>query len=390
MHIPRPRGGTFIYFLVALVPVIGLVSLGVDLGRAQVAKAELRRAADAAALYGATGIATGTAISRTITGGSDNKVDGVSLVLKSEDVTLGNWNRRLTPRFHSGRSPINAVQVRAVRAAERSTAIPLVFGSLIGVHTCDIYALATAKAEPILNGFIGLDGVSAKNNIFSGGYYSPENTAPGIGGARGPGMLGSNAAVSAANNEAIGQLVLGPSGSHNLTVNSMLRLTSPIPVPSTDLSAAPSSNPGGVGTVLNIGSGATQVLPGGTYYFTEINLGNNAELRFAGPATIYLNGSVNVGQVGTITAFESVPANLYIRQRGAGTVFGSEDTNSLTVVAAIDAPETSLLVKNTATLYGRAIFKLMESKNNLELFYDEALEAALPDMTRPYSVVLVN
>ena len=77
-------------------------------------------------------------------------------------------------------------------------------------------------------------------------------------------------------------------------------------------------------------------------------------------------------------------------QRGVGTTFGGDNINSIILVAVIDAPQTAFTVKNTATLEGRATFKTIDSKNNLELYYDESLDAAISGISKPYSLVIVE
>ena len=81
-HPNRHRGSSLIYALIAMAAMIAVLSLGVDLGRVQLAKTELRGAADAAARYAATGLSDGTATSRAISSAAENGVDGTKLVIK--------------------------------------------------------------------------------------------------------------------------------------------------------------------------------------------------------------------------------------------------------------------------------------------------------------------
>src|SRR5437588_12656390 len=91
-HSGRRRSGlVMIYNMIALTALMGFCSLAVDWGRVQVGKTQLRRAADAAARYGATGISDGTAVARAIAAAKDNVVDGSPLVLQPGDVEVGNW-----------------------------------------------------------------------------------------------------------------------------------------------------------------------------------------------------------------------------------------------------------------------------------------------------------
>ena len=77
------RGSVLIWVTVAMVVMVMFVALAVDVGRAHVAKTELARAGDAAARYGAAGLAQGvTAVqNRVIAAAADNAVDGVPLVI---------------------------------------------------------------------------------------------------------------------------------------------------------------------------------------------------------------------------------------------------------------------------------------------------------------------
>lgn len=157
------RGIAMVYMIVALATLILFASLAVDLGRAQLAKTELQRAADAAARYGASGFATNSVTSNAIAAGGDNKVDGTSLVIKNSDVTSGYWNNGT---FSTSGSGTSAVRVTAKRTASRSTGIPLLFAGIAGQKTLDItvqsYAtyvaavsvsiVAQSKANPWLAG----------------------------------------------------------------------------------------------------------------------------------------------------------------------------------------------------------------------------------------------
>src|SRR5688500_3985895 len=94
----RPAGMTAVWGVIAITGLMAFVSLGVDLGRVQLAKTELRAAADAAARYAARGIADGTAVSKAQAAAAENKVDMQPLALQSGDVELGNWDAALSPK----------------------------------------------------------------------------------------------------------------------------------------------------------------------------------------------------------------------------------------------------------------------------------------------------
>jgi hypothetical protein len=372
----RSRGFSAIYFMVAVVALGAFSSLAVDLGRLQLAKTELRQAADAAARYGATGLTDGSWQQRAIDAAGQNKVDGSSLLLVNQDVSRGNWNAKAIPQFSPSRKPLNAVQVSAQRTTANGKPIRLMFASMIGMGSCDARAVSIAKVSPLLSGFIGLDGFTVKNNLKAAGYDSSSDTNPTWNTRSGDGMIGSNASITAKNNELVGQVVLGVNATHNLTlISPAVQLKVPIPAPAIDLSGAPASNLGGVAKNLVVNNSLT--LPGGTYSFTSISIANHAEINFSGPATVYINGSVTFAQDGAIYAYQRVPENLRIRQRGVGSTFGGPSANNVILVAEIQAPQTTFEVKNNATLMGGAVFKTITVKNNGEFYYDEQLDASL-------------
>lgn len=138
------RGVSMVYTSMMLVTLFAFSSLAVDMGRVQVAKTELRRAVDAAARYGATGLDldAATAISRATVSIADNKVDGGSHTLvTAQDVRLGKWDtatRKFTVLTGSDRDNANAIEVTGRRLKSRGNAIPLTFARLLGIDTCNI------------------------------------------------------------------------------------------------------------------------------------------------------------------------------------------------------------------------------------------------------------
>src|SRR5438046_823117 len=77
----RRNAMVLIYGIVIMVAMFALISLAVDMGRVQVAKTELQRAADAGARYAALGINDGTAITKGIAAAGDNTADGSAVIL---------------------------------------------------------------------------------------------------------------------------------------------------------------------------------------------------------------------------------------------------------------------------------------------------------------------
>src|SRR6267143_935863 len=79
------RGIAAIYSILMLVVLCGLVSMGVDLGRVQLAKTELRSAADAACRAGAAGLAKSVSQCKTdaVAVAAANTCDTTSVALDS-------------------------------------------------------------------------------------------------------------------------------------------------------------------------------------------------------------------------------------------------------------------------------------------------------------------
>lgn len=139
--------------IVYMVAICALCSLGVDFGRVQLAKTELRRAADSAARAAAAGLATDAseAIRLAKLYAQHNKVDGQPLALETGDIEFGRWDRKnATFELLTGDSinSANAVHVTARRSKARGNAIPTMFASLVGFDSCDISADAIVMIIP--------------------------------------------------------------------------------------------------------------------------------------------------------------------------------------------------------------------------------------------------
>ena len=146
----RRKGITLFYAVILMVAMVAFISLAVDMGRAQVAKTELRRAADSGARYGASALknilnGTSAASSNAIAAAAENTADGTPVVVQSSDVQLVIWNTSTkTYTVTSDPTQANAVQVTCRRTAATGNAVPLSFAGLIGFHSVDVTATSTA------------------------------------------------------------------------------------------------------------------------------------------------------------------------------------------------------------------------------------------------------
>ncbi|MBC8106637.1 MAG: hypothetical protein H7Z14_08615 [Anaerolineae bacterium] len=170
-----------IYCLIAMTAVTGFISMGVDVGRVQLAKTELQCAADGIARYAATGVLNGTADNKAKAVDTDYLVDGVQLKLKNGDIDVGVWDSA-TKTFTVTNTNPNAVRIIARRLQSRDTGVPTIFMRLMGQNYVDIQATAIAtyvtgttttltapsKGNPWLagmpNGTVGNTFDSAPNN----------------------------------------------------------------------------------------------------------------------------------------------------------------------------------------------------------------------------------
>jgi hypothetical protein len=143
--------------MVAMVALLGIVSLAIDYGRLQLAKTELQAATDAAARYAVKSLTGGPSVVRAsvVTAAADNRVNGSPLVIEPlTDVEFGTWDattKIFTPLTGSDEASATAIRVTGRLSAERGNAIPLVFGSMIGQRTCDIKSSCVVSTSALNN-----------------------------------------------------------------------------------------------------------------------------------------------------------------------------------------------------------------------------------------------
>src|SRR4051794_1165040 len=90
----KHHGFVLAYAMVLLCVMVGIASLAVDYGRAQLVKAELHDAADAAARAAARRLPEGTTTARdeAVSAAAANSANGTSVVLNpTTDVEFGSW-----------------------------------------------------------------------------------------------------------------------------------------------------------------------------------------------------------------------------------------------------------------------------------------------------------
>jgi Flp pilus assembly protein TadG len=364
---PFRRGIAAVYSILMLMILCGLVSMGVDLGRVQLAKTQLRSAADGAARAGAAGLATSVTQAKTDAAAvaAANTCDGVAVALDERLEIVYNG---------AAQNSADAVRITARRIAARNTAIPLVFARLVGVDTCDITAVAIAQSTPGGSpaSFVGLAGVDLHNKCYFVSYNPNVAAMPKVGDAtvNDNSRVDTNGVLSAAADGHVqGNVRLGPSGS----VSGPVAITGTTSTQSSAITApaspawSPGSNPGGIPQNYTVSADTT--LPGGTYWFTDLNINKN--LTFSGPATVYVNGDVTFGgDKMDLLAYNDFPANLKIYQIGSSRTFGGNH-NENNIVAQVEAPGGTFLAHDKGRFWGTGIFGAISVHDDQQFFLDE-------------------
>jgi hypothetical protein len=154
--ISAERGSTLLMVVFCLFVLFGMAAFAVDLANFFVVRSEAQRAADAAALAGATLWGNSPCVSSTtgcssfqtqaqneaIGVGDQNLVNGVSPNIQSGDISFD---------FSVANDPRITVTVQMT--SSRGDAVPTFFGKVLGVSTVDVRAQATAEAyNPGSNG----------------------------------------------------------------------------------------------------------------------------------------------------------------------------------------------------------------------------------------------
>jgi Flp pilus assembly protein TadG len=359
-----------LYIGIALPTLSLLVSLAVDFGRVQVAKEELHRAADAAALDAAQGVSDGTWLSKAQTAAADNPVDGQTYTLAAGDVTLGNWT---SPTFTAGGSPQNAVKVSAHKTAAGGNGIPLLFGSLLGESMCDVHATAIAVSLPGATGSYGLVGV-ASISLSAGATTDSYNSAAGaysVSTATANGSVASNGTISVSGNSTTvnGNAFAGIGDSVAITGSPTISGTTGNIASTMNYAAA--TVPGG--SITNYGnqslSSGTNYLPSGTYEVDNFNMTGGTAI-FTGPATIIVNGTF-VASGGAIEAYNGLPGNIkfIVLNNNSVTLSGSASME-----ADMYAPGCNATISGSAAIYGRMVCNSITVSGG-SIHYDTSLTA---------------
>lgn len=168
----RLHGVTLIYATVILTVLMLFVSLGVDLGRVQLAKAQVQDAADAAARYAVTGLVSSsnaaTARNHAKAVIAEWNVEGAVIPDSDLTVTSGTWNEG-DKTFTAGTMNPNAVKVDLQHSFAPRAGRPGLFVNVVApsfspvVHASSIAIAASEETEvsPPASGNLWLSGMPA-------------------------------------------------------------------------------------------------------------------------------------------------------------------------------------------------------------------------------------
>ena len=171
----RLRGVAAVQVLVLLGVLLGFAALAIDVGNIYVVKGELQNGADAAALAGASAFAddylrreaygdepewaaesvTSVAVDRSVAWAARNKAASRLVSLGAGDVVVGHFDFDTPSLPIDLAGTLNAVQVTARFTGNNANGpVSNIFAPLLGFHTSDVTATATAAFSDRFAGYV--------------------------------------------------------------------------------------------------------------------------------------------------------------------------------------------------------------------------------------------
>jgi hypothetical protein len=372
----RP-GVSMVFAIVTMTAVCGLCSMGADYARVQLAKTELRRAADAASRAAAAVLASGVTATQNaaIAYGAYNTVDGTALTINgANDVEFGTWDgtaKTFTVLSGLARANANAVRVTARRTAATGNAIPLFFARVVGKTSCDVTAQSVALFTDTAGGrFVGLTGLTLGSTAVVNSYNA-NSGSPGGANLTSHAQLASNGPISLGSTTNLyGDVLKGPSA--NLTTGSSFYMSGNQLTAGTNLAYAATESPTAPsGGAVVMGSSQTMTLPGGNYNFSTATIGSGCTITATGPVTVYLTGGLTVGTNLTINAYQNKPTNFKLRLVGTGHAFTAGA--SLDITAEVYGPGWDLTFGDNTRVEGSIVTRRITGGRTVSLYYDTSL-----------------
>jgi Flp pilus assembly protein TadG len=164
------KGAILVLTAIFMLLMFGLLAFVVDVGYLSMARTELQRTADSAAIAATCSLLDGeiaagqTNSSQAKTDAADaadrysrlNKVLNSAPVLAESEIKVGYLSNPFNPNIQldqSGANGYNAVQVRVQRTADQNGVIPLLFARVLGIDRKSSQATATAAFASSVSGF---------------------------------------------------------------------------------------------------------------------------------------------------------------------------------------------------------------------------------------------
>ena len=302
-------------------------------------------------------------------------MDGRSLSFQSANVETGTWDLN-TATFTSGGGSPNAVRVTA-----RYT-VPNAFAAALGVPSTPVACPAVAMLNVTGYGLVGLNYVKLSGNS-TASYWSAGGPA-----VSNKGNVGSNGSVTTSGSSTIhgdvyhgpGKTVSGSVTGQSITLSSPLSFTTATASQASQL--AGNNDDANVpswaltGSDLKIGSNKNLVLPGGFYYFNNVDVSGTASITFTGPALLYAYGHVNMS--GNTTTYNNTPGNLTIVTGvdSAGNLPGPVTiSGNSSLYATVYAPQSAVTVSGTGSIYGSVLGLSIDMSGTADVYYDMSLNA---------------
>ena len=168
-------GAVLIYVSLIFLVLLGFTSLAIDFGYRHYVFNRLQITADMAALAGASQLPNATNVKSKANAYAQLNMPVAFFqdVLATPDIVLGNWDNKVTPKFSTSRTPVNAVRVYTRRSGNNpansnphQTILARIVGGPVTVNL-EAKAIAWATTDVCFsNGYIAEDEIEggSKNN----------------------------------------------------------------------------------------------------------------------------------------------------------------------------------------------------------------------------------
>lgn len=171
---PLRRGSTLLYAVLTMPVLIGFASFAVDWGRLQLAKVELRQAADAGARYAAAGLHSGptTVAARAKQAAAENTVDGSPVAAADVSAEYGRYDyasKTFIPLAVSSYDA-NAVRVTVTRSVQTTFRGAIGANSAVSVKGTSVAYIPGALLVVGNAGSLPAKDSAVRSTLWSQGY----------------------------------------------------------------------------------------------------------------------------------------------------------------------------------------------------------------------------